>query len=92
MAFYPAIEKNLNHPKRILLTDQLPKKTQHGWRYIKFGPDGWLYIAIGAPCNVCISKDPRFATISRMRPDGSAVICKFLRGVCAIVLVLLGIQ
>ncbi|HLT40950.1 MAG TPA: PQQ-dependent sugar dehydrogenase, partial [Enhygromyxa sp.] len=35
------------------------------------GPDGWLYIGIGAPCNVCESDDPMFASISRIRPDGT---------------------
>jgi glucose/arabinose dehydrogenase len=34
------------------------------------GPDGYLYVAIGAPCNVCPVEDP-FATIIRLRPDGS---------------------
>ncbi len=67
---YRNIEKNLNRPQRELITDQLPDKTRHGWRFIKFGPDGWLYVAIGAPCNVCVSQDPRFATISRLQPNG----------------------
>ena len=35
-----------------------------------FGPDGKLYIPVGAPCNVCESEDPRFASITRMNPDG----------------------
>ena len=68
---YPQIEKNLERPQRVLITGKLPDKRAHGWRYIKIGPDGWLYIGIGAPCNACISKDPRFATISRMKLDGS---------------------
>jgi len=54
-----------------LVYDALPTETHHGWRYIKFGPDGKLYIAIGAPCNVCLEEDERFATICRMDPDGS---------------------
>ncbi len=67
---FPKIEKRLDKPKAKLVTDRLPKKYSHGWRYIRFGPDGWLYIGIGAPCNVCVSKDPRFATIMRMRKNG----------------------
>jgi glucose/arabinose dehydrogenase len=47
----------------------LPSKRHHGWRYIGFGPDGKLYISIGAPCNVCDEKG--FAQIIRMNPDGS---------------------
>jgi glucose/arabinose dehydrogenase len=58
-------------PQPKLVTDQLPKETWHGWRYIRFGPDGFLYMPIGAPCNLCERDDPRFATISRMKPDGT---------------------
>jgi len=43
----------------------------HGWKFIAFGPDGMLYVPIGAPCNVCLSDDPRYATITRMHRDGS---------------------
>jgi glucose/arabinose dehydrogenase len=60
-------------PKPKLITDQLPKETWHGWRYIKFGPDGWLYLPIGAPCNLCERDDPRFASISRIKPDGTGL-------------------
>lgn len=62
-----------NPPKPTLVTDQLPKEKWHGWRYIKFGPDGWLYIPIGAPCNLCERDDPRFASIARMKPDGTGL-------------------
>jgi glucose/arabinose dehydrogenase len=60
-------------PAPKVLTDQLPKETWHGWRYIKFGPDGWLYMPIGAPCNLCERDDPRFASISRMKSDGTGL-------------------
>jgi hypothetical protein len=23
----------------------------HAWKYMAMGPDGWLYIAVGSPCN-----------------------------------------
>lgn len=42
----------------------------HQWRYIAFGPDDKLYMAIGAPCNVCETEDP-YGTIVRMNADGS---------------------
>ncbi len=58
-----------------VVTDQLPDKTHHGWKYIKFGPDGQLYVPVGAPCNICLSEDPRFAALLRMDPHtGSAII------------------
>lgn len=43
----------------------------HWTKTIEMGPDGWLYLSSGSSCNVCIEKDPRRATIMRMRPDGS---------------------
>lgn len=58
-------------PKPVVVRDDLPTERQHGWRYMAFGPDGFLYIGIGAPCNVCESADERFATIVRLKPDGS---------------------
>ena len=48
----------------------LPNKYAHGWRYIRFGPDGKLYVAIGAACNVCEPPEPE-GTIARLNPDGS---------------------
>jgi glucose/arabinose dehydrogenase len=45
----------------------------HGWKFIAFGPDGKLYVPVGGPCNVCdrTDEDPRYASITRMNPDGS---------------------
>ncbi|MBL7717844.1 MAG: sorbosone dehydrogenase family protein [Flavipsychrobacter sp.] len=68
------IENNLSHPPRpVLVYDQLPKEKHHGWKYIAFGPDGMLYIPVGAPCNNCndAQYDQRFASICRMKPDGT---------------------
>lgn len=31
----------------------LPNRRHHGWRYIDIGPDGALYVSVGAPCNIC---------------------------------------
>ncbi len=53
-----------------VVTDRLPRETHHGWKFIRFGPDGMLYVPVGAPCNVC-EPDARHALISRMKPDGS---------------------
>ena len=58
-----------NTPEPEIVIDTLSTETHHGWRYIDFGPDGKLYIAIGAPCNVC--ERDGFANISRMNTDGS---------------------
>lgn len=71
---YDNIDKRLNNPpKPVVVNASLPDKTHHGQKYLCFGPDGWLYIPVGAPCNVCESKDPRFASLMRMKPDGSSL-------------------
>ena len=67
---YADIENRLdNVPEAEELDIELPGKRHHGWRYIGFGPDDKLYMAIGAPCNVC--DEPGFAEIIRMNPDGT---------------------
>ncbi len=47
----------------------LPDMRHHGWRYAGFGPDGKLYVAVGAPCNICEVTGFE-GTIIRLRPDG----------------------
>ncbi len=68
------IENHLqNPPQKVLVSDNFPNKEHHGWKYIAFGPDGKLYVPVGAPCNICDDneQDPRFASITRMNADGS---------------------
>lgn len=50
----------LNPPKPVVVNDSFPDESHHGWKFIRFGPDGLLYIPVGAPCNVCISEDKPF--------------------------------
>ncbi len=57
-------------PKPVVVSQNLPKETHHGGRYIAFGPDGRLYVGMGAPCNIC-EPDDRHAQIARMKPDGT---------------------
>ncbi|HSL22652.1 MAG TPA: sorbosone dehydrogenase family protein [Vicinamibacterales bacterium] len=69
---FDGIESKLeNPPAPAVVNDSLPTERHHGWKFIAFGPDGLLYVPIGAPCNICESKDPRFASLTRMKPDGS---------------------
>ncbi|MCY4056955.1 MAG: PQQ-dependent sugar dehydrogenase, partial [Gammaproteobacteria bacterium] len=58
-----------NNPDPEVIADDLPDDTHHGWKYLVFGPDGDLYVPVGAPCNVCERSDERFSTILRMDPD-----------------------
>ena len=69
---YDDIERRLaNPPTPVVVKDGFLESGNHQWRYIAFGPDGKLYIALGAPCNVCKADEPN-STIARMNPDGSA--------------------
>ncbi len=69
---YDGIEERLqNPPEPVVISDGFPKDRHHGWKFIAFGPDGLLYVPVGAPCNVCDEKDPIYASIARMKPDGS---------------------
>ncbi len=66
------IEQHLyDLPKPVVVNDSFPTKQHHGWKFIAFGPDNLLYVPVGAPCNICLSDDPRFASIMRMKPDGT---------------------
>jgi glucose/arabinose dehydrogenase len=68
------IEPRLKNPPAFkVLYDQLPRDRHHGWKFIRFGPDGYLYVPVGAPCNVCERDDERYASILRMGPDGHGV-------------------
>lgn len=69
---YENIEATLDSPPDpVVLNDTYPTEAHHGWKYIAFGPDGKLYVPVGAPCNICESKDSIFNTITRINPDGT---------------------
>jgi glucose/arabinose dehydrogenase len=57
----------------VIVTDKFPKDTHHGWKFIAFGPDGKLYVPVGAPCNICEPDPNRYANITRMNADGSGL-------------------
>lgn len=57
------------------ITDDLPTDQHHGWKYLEHDPEGYLYLNVGAPCNVCLRDDPRYASIVRLNPaDGATTI------------------
>ncbi|MBS4049997.1 MAG: PQQ-dependent sugar dehydrogenase [Methylomonas sp.] len=69
---FDEIEANLdNPPKPSVVFDKLPSDKHHGWKYLKFGPDGKLYSAIGAPCNICNPEDKLYGSLFRINADGS---------------------
>lgn len=65
------IEKHLdNPPEPEVFYDDYPSDKHHGWKFIAFGPDGYLYVPVGAPCNICLRKEKIYSTITRLSPDG----------------------
>lgn len=66
------IEEHLNDPPEpTVISDDYPTETHHGWKYIAFGPDGKLYVPVGAPCNICEKEEDIFASITRINADGT---------------------
>ena len=73
---YDDVEADLETPPEpVVLNDEFPTDRAHGWKFIAFGPDGRLYVPVGAPCNVCDHEGttPIYSTITSMNPDGSDV-------------------
>jgi glucose/arabinose dehydrogenase len=65
------VAKDLTHPpKPEVVSDAYPTDAHHGWKFIAFGPDGKLYVPVGAPCNVCAPPGPLHATITRLELTG----------------------
>jgi len=76
------IERQLQSPPEpAIVTDKLPSDRHHGRKFIAFGPDGKLYVNVGAPCNVCAPDPERYAHIERMNTDGSGreIVARGLR-------------
>jgi glucose/arabinose dehydrogenase len=58
-------------PAYTVVKADLPDDKWHGEKVIKAGPDGKLYVPVGAPCNVCNKEEDKHSKIWRMNPDGS---------------------
>ena len=73
-------DRLVSPPAPRVVSDRFPGETHHGRRFIAFGPDGKLYVPVGAPCNVCLPDD-RHGVIQRMSVDGGGEIETVARGV-----------
>jgi glucose/arabinose dehydrogenase len=52
---YADAEANIGSmPAPTIVYDDMPPYVPHGWKYLAFDKDGWLYVAFGPPCNVCL--------------------------------------
>ncbi|MEP7371322.1 MAG: PQQ-dependent sugar dehydrogenase [Nitrosospira sp.] len=70
---FDGIEEKLDQPgKPAVITDSFPTEKHHGGKFIAFGPDGLLYVPVGAPCNICEPDPEHFALIARIKPDGTS--------------------
>lgn len=71
---FDQIEEHLAAPPQpVVVNESFPRDRAHGWKFIRFGPDDLLYVPVGAPCNVCEKSDKRYASLLRMKPDGSGL-------------------
>ena len=70
---------NLDLPKKVLVTDELPSDTWHGWKWLKHDEQGQLYFNVGAPCNICLSENSQYASILRINDSGWHHVAKGVR-------------
>jgi glucose/arabinose dehydrogenase len=63
---FPDVARDLAHPPAPeVVSDAFPTEAHHGWKFTAFGPDGRLYVPVGAPCNICPTSGLH-ATITRL--------------------------
>ena len=52
---YDNAEANLdNMPAPTVVYDDFPSYVPHGWKYLTFDKNGWIFAAVGPPCNECL--------------------------------------
>lgn len=59
----------LENPKMEILNSDLPGEGWHGFKYIRVGSDKKIYMNIGAPCNICETRE-FFGSIVKMDLNG----------------------
>jgi len=73
---YDNIEDKLDNPgEGVELTAaySLPDTVHHNWKYVAFGPDGKMYVQVGANCNICEINPGVHAQIRRYNADGTGM-------------------
>jgi glucose/arabinose dehydrogenase len=51
--------------------DDMPSYIPHGWKYLAFDKEGWVYIPFGPPCNECLPPT-NTSQIRRVNPANGA--------------------
>jgi glucose/arabinose dehydrogenase len=73
---YDNIEDKLDNPgEPVELTKayDLPDTVHHNWKYVAFGPDGKMYVQVGANCNICEINPGTHGQIRRYNADGTGM-------------------
>ena len=50
-----------------------PDTVHHNWKYVAFGPDGKMYVQVGANCNICEINNAIHGQIRRYNADGTGM-------------------
>ena len=72
-------DSNSQLPEKVLVLGGLPDDQWHGWKWLKHDKKGNLFFNIGAPCNICLSENPQFASILKLQNDTLHIIAKGVR-------------
>jgi glucose/arabinose dehydrogenase len=79
---YDGIDGKLAKPPApVVVSSAFPGDAHHGWKFIRYGPDGRLYVPVGAPCNICDPDKPIYASITRLPAAGGGLPEIMARGV-----------
>ena len=73
---YDNIEDKLDNPGtpvELTAAYGLPDTIHHNWKYVDFGPDGKMYVQVGANCNICELNPGIHAQIRRYNADGTGM-------------------
>jgi glucose/arabinose dehydrogenase len=69
---YAGAEDHLDKmPEAKVVYDDMPPYVPHGWKYLVFDKEGWLYVPFGPPCNVCLPPTS-VSQIRRVNPKNGA--------------------
>ena len=64
---------NAGEPVNLTKAYNLPDTVHHNWKYVAFGPDGKMYVQVGANCNICEINNGIHGQIRRYNADGTGM-------------------
>ena len=74
------LQKNSSgFPEKILVTQDLPEDKWHGWKWLQHNVEGDIYTNVGAPCNICLSENPQYASIIRLSDENWEYVARGVR-------------